>query len=166
MLLKNCVTAMAMCFILPNAPSPSSLTDTGLKNRNGSSFDLGQVSKDGFAIWNSSSDYPLGACFGSGTTPVSSTDYNVETEISDISASISRVISYSGNQPKCTITITGQYNGASEVSLSEIGFYKGMAWRYPTDKAYQLLIYREVLSEPIVLNNGDNFTIVRDWVIS
>ena len=165
MLLKNAVTAMAVCFMYPNAPAMSDYSSAGLKNRSGNSPSLGDMSKDGFCIWNSTSDYPFGVCFGSGTTPVSADDYNVETELSNITYNVSRVISYSGNTPKCTVTITGQYTGSSEISINEIGFYKGMAWRYTTNPDYQFLMYREVLSEPIVLNQNDNFTIVRDWII-
>ena len=59
MLLKNAVTAMAVCFMYPNAPAISEYGSAGLKNRSGNSPALGDMSKDGFCIWNSTSDYQV-----------------------------------------------------------------------------------------------------------
>ena len=102
--------------------------------------------------------YPANIVIGTGTTPVQSTDYRLESELKEGISVISttRIPSYSEG----TVKYIRQYQNTSgaELTVNEIGFVS-MAYTAGKSSARSFLIFREVLEEPIVVPADGYFTI-------
>ena len=92
---------------------------------------------------------------GVGTTPTQATDYCLADEVSrtDYSLTSASLGSTSADYDnKCTFTTTCQWNGSDGTEISEVGILGNFSH-------LPLLFAREVLSTPIIVNNGDIFTV-------
>lgn len=92
---------------------------------------------------------------GSGTTPVSVSDYRIENELFDNISFVSLVTGYS-TDGTITHTKTMRNDTGGEITVSEIGLTQGFS---NGNSNYSLLIYREVLSDPIVVPAGEVFNV-------
>ncbi len=62
----------------------------------------------------------------------------------------------SADNPKVTFTETFLYSGESPMEIKEVGlFHKGTS----SGGVYPIMVAREVLDNPITVNNGDTFTV-------
>lgn len=94
---------------------------------------------------------------GAGTTPVTPSDYKIETEI--VSDLVCEGVTAELDESAGAITYrkTLRNSGESEITINEIG----LAAPYATDRStlYHALIYREVLETPLVLEPGESGTV-------
>lgn len=98
---------------------------------------------------------------GSGTTDPAFHDYNLE---SDLSASLEHVTSNitlgaDGDCLKIIGTISGVNNSGSDITITEVGLFKGYTsntYDYSTPTA-KLLYARLLLDEPLVVKNRTGF---------
>lgn len=84
--------------------------------------------------------------FGSGTTPVTIDDYNIESPILNLEFS---KISNTCTEDSFTITITGHNLNDEEITVSEMCFFGCIG---PDESKYRLsALYREVFDSPITV---------------
>lgn len=100
---------------------------------------------------------------GSGTTPVSASDYCMESEITTVSG-VTVVRSY--NSLEGTVTFDKVMKNTSsvsitvsEVGLMSVGWYAAHATDTSTKNRFNYLYYREVLETPITVGAGETFTV-------
>lgn len=94
---------------------------------------------------------------GAGTTPVTPSDYKIETEIVSNLACEAVTAEVDESAGAITYRKTLRNSGESEITINEIG----LAAPCTTDMntIYQALIYREVLETPLVLAPGETGTV-------
>lgn len=111
-------------------------------------------------------NYNRGVLFGSGTTPPTAEDYNldspfykmpVDETLKYLSESITGGVDEDGN---CIVTFTDttQNVGQTSITISEVGIFTSTT-HVPTQPAQMFLVFREVLAEPITIAPGATKTI-------
>jgi hypothetical protein len=98
---------------------------------------------------------------GTGTTPVTSADYQLENKLTNVttvtSTSNEEIID---NKVLKTFVHTLVYDGTEEISISEIGLEKTVSWSNNyTASNNTILLAREVLTEPIKVQPKETFTV-------
>lgn len=111
----------------------------------------GNVVKQTTTIASSASYKSLNFMVGTGTTPATSTDYKMEAQITS-GISCTSTYNYSTASGVIHRNATISNTSTDSITITEIGI---SAADYI---AGQILIYREVLEEPIVLEGGESFT--------
>lgn len=102
------------------------------------------------------SSYP-GIYFGSGTAEPTRDDYRLESQIT----SGLSIVNPSGfawsigaeGRRHATATFTVTNSSSDEITISEVGYYSPLS--SSSSKYYQVLMERQVLSEPIVIQPGE-----------
>lgn len=117
------------------------------------SFGASTTSMFGSVYW-ANSRFAL----GTGTTAPKSTDYKVETEITngfDCSVLTKR---YVQGADKDYINISGEItnNGSSDITFSEVGWYSFFKLN---SNNYEAMLAREVLENPITIKPGESVAI-------
>ena len=92
---------------------------------------------------------------GTGTTPVTSSDYKIENEITKNLICDSISLSYNYADGKIYIKKTMTNTGSETITINEIG----MTANNCSYDNCQFLVYREVLETPIVVAPGETFTV-------
>ena len=113
------------------------------------------------SVWTWCESRPL-LVVGSGTTPVTPSDYCLESEITSLTHDIV-VTSYNANDGTTSYRRTMVNKSSESISVSEIGLVGG-CYSYTTSTSSSstwnaVLGYREVLDEPIIVPPGDSFTV-------
>lgn len=95
---------------------------------------------------------------GSGTTPVTPSDFQLEQEITTGLSSPSITRSWNSTEGYLTYRKNMTNSSDTELVISEIGLTWGVI---PASGAsyYQVLVYREVLDTPLVVQPGETFTV-------
>lgn len=110
---------------------------------------------DGLADQTNTTYTGLGFHVGTGTTPVTATDYKLEAEItSGVNRTISTTNDVAAGVMRRHMTITN--SSTDFITITEIGITVMCNSGYSTTA--RVLVYREVLEEPIVLAAGESFT--------
>lgn len=104
------------------------------------------------SYWTGSSYMP-NLVVGTGSTPVTPSDYKLEAEVYENLTCSAVTTLRDANAGTITHTKTMQYAGAEPLAVSEIGLAVSVAG------IGCVLLYREVLEEPITVNNGETFSV-------
>ena len=109
-----------------------------------------------------SNTYPLAnLIIGNGTTPPVATDYAIESEIYNNISFVALNTLINTTTGTITYEKTMKNDRNEEIIISEIG----LSWpiststSYSSYNAYQILVYREVLENPLTVQPGESFTI-------
>lgn len=95
---------------------------------------------------------------GSGTTPVTSSDFQLEEEITTGLSSPSITREWNATEGYLTYRKNMTNSSDTELTISEIGLTWGVIPTAATTY-YQVLVYREVLDTPLVVQPGETFTV-------
>lgn len=101
-----------------------------------------------------------GIAFGTGTTPPTDEDYFVESYVSDftfVSAAYSSVDQTDSLGTYDEIVASYKYTGASEVTITEVGYYGCMV--HTGSSIGKFLVERELITPGVTLNTNDIITI-------
>ena len=101
---------------------------------------------------------------GSGTIAPTKTDYNLENDITSSFSNVTFTKSSveSSDDLAITYVITGTNNSANTLTISEIGYLKNIYYQasFNTDP---VMMAREVLNEPLIVEPNQSFTINFVW---
>ena len=108
--------------------------------------------------------YNLRAKIGDGNVAPTSSDYTLDSDITSIAGGYLSVTSNTGvdNGLVTNIIISGINTSSTEQVIREIGIYINTAFE-PSGTAYDILIIRELLTQPLVVPAGKGFTITFKW---
>lgn len=105
--------------------------------------------------------------FGSGNDDISATDYAMSNDCTSSIGNVNYTITSSAtdNGFSRTITVTGYNNSGSELTITEVGYAKGLRWhdREEGNQNYSALFCKTKLNEPLTLPAGGNFLINIAW---
>lgn len=97
---------------------------------------------------------------GTGTTPPVATDYRIENEVSTNLTYIALKTYVDPEKGTITYDKTMKYTGTDTLTITELGLtwpvYFTSASSY---NAQQILVYRELLENPLVVQSGETFTV-------
>ncbi len=94
---------------------------------------------------------------GSGTTPVTASDYMMEQEIVDMTY-ISMYCSFDVTTGDISIVKTMRNETEETISVSEIGFTEPY-WNQSSSTPLQILTFREVYDTPVLVSPGETFSV-------
>lgn len=104
-------------------------------------------------------------CLGNGNTAVTYDDYKLSGDvITNKLVRVSRTLTYDAENHKWKITLICTYtnSGDTNITISEWGIYSANQHNYYTysnNSSYYILMFREVLDEPIVIEPSTSATI-------
>lgn len=125
----------------------------------------GYISNYGNALLNWTLKSGLSVVVGAGTIEPQGTDYTLESPISMSNISVTTDTSADGNTEKTVLTISGTNTTGNAVIIKEIGITKtAYANNNSGGTAHAILLLRELLANPINLENGQSFSLTIDWI--
>ena len=143
----------------------SPVYNIGLKNINGDTVSISPNTDSGG--WPSRNFANATVRFGSGSTDITADDYAMSDDctssISNVNVTFTSAASEDGLHR--TISVTGINNSGSEVTITEVGYYKAIQW-YSRDDGWHdenVLFSKTKLSEPLTLADGESFLINLAW---
>lgn len=108
---------------------------------------------------------------GSGNTAVTPTDYALASPINSLSnLSYSITTSSVSGSESSVIIISGTNPTNSSITINEVGVLKNMWCRFPisnpswSSEWCKILMVRQVLSSPIILEPNENFQLPFEWL--
>lgn len=170
MLLKNYWEWKRICEITIYS-SAETITETGLIDLDGNNISMLTNSYstsstiNGYVINNRVLLTRYFIHLGTGTTPPQRNDYHLESKINDLSN-----VTYSRNsqideQGKYTknIIIVGANNTDSDIEVTEWGYCKNIQKSTNSNDYSTVMLVREVLKTPIILEANKGFSITVTW---
>lgn len=123
------------------------------------------ASQSAYVGANKRLNYGWNVRFGTGTTPTTGDEYQLESETSDIVGSMTSAAGDDPSSMSTILVITGENTSASSITLTELGFTKTIY--YVTDNtstsntvsSCNVLLMRYLLQTPIVLAPTESFTL-------
>lgn len=133
----------------------NSATTSGMIDTNGDAYSVNTAYiQQAFA--HSNSYFPMGLELGTGTTPATDSDYNLESKVSLTSVSKSK--NYGNASYVYTLTQGFINNTDSAITVSEIGLMFYDKYAPDTTRHKDILLGRIVLDNPIVIAPGEIYT--------
>ena len=152
-----------------NGSSTSKNAGVPFKSTNGTTYYLDV--KTNIAILNTNI-VSTAIKFGSGTTPATEDDYNLETEISGITGTSTETIKNDNGSIKREFLLTLTNGNDSSVTINEIGLFSSMngytsATSTSSPSSKDIMIERTVFETPVVIEAGGNavikYSITAGW---
>ena len=156
-------------YISTNLPNQNQYAgvDLQLKNINNESFSILAGPSSSYAETNWSVRYGISLHIGTGTTDPLSNDYCLESDITSSMFNVQQTVNsiYSDGQFRTALTISGNNNTGSSITISEIGVVKSM-YKFVAPSSYgatNILLSHDLLENQLIVPNGRGFLIVYDW---
>lgn len=120
--------------------------------------------KDGFTPNLSMNDVTL--CIGTGDTPASEDDINLDSIVSTgfNCESFAKFVHFVNGKSINTLSRTLTYTGTEDVVIKEVGAFRGFT-SSPSGPIFACLMARDVLESPITFHPGDTKTISMQIII-
>lgn len=158
----------------------SDTTSFGCKNTSGDDllvciggYGPGNESELGNAFLDQIREHSLlDAIVGSGTTPTTKDDYDLDTDITSSISNYETSVNMSAyaNGLHTRITVSGQNNTGDSITISEIGVIKKVRSQIyhrsdepMPDPDEKCLFVRHVLDAPKTVPNGEGFNLTFEW---